>query len=109
MNQKLFHLSKRKELPWYGAWGIRLAAIAIALVVCGFVTTAMTGENPVAIYETMWAGAFGTNRRLWNTLQYLALLLCVSLAVTPWWLAACGVLFPPSSRPSGTPMRRCSP
>ena len=83
MNQKLFHLSKRKELPWYGAWGIRLAAIAIALVVCGFVTTAMTGENPVAIYETMWAGAFGTNRRLWNTLQYLALLLCVSLAVTP--------------------------
>ena len=83
MNQKLFHLSKRKELPWYGAWGIRLAAIAIALVVCGFVTTAMTGENPIAIYETMWAGAFGTNRRLWNTLQYLALLLCVSLAVTP--------------------------
>ena len=83
MNQKLFHLSKRKELPWYGAWGIRLVAIAIALVVCGFVTTAMTGENPVAIYETMWAGAFGTNRRLWNTLQYLALLLCVSLAVTP--------------------------
>ncbi len=83
MNQKLFHLSKRKELPWYGAWGIRLAAIAVALVVCGFVTTAMTGENPIAIYETMWAGAFGTNRRLWNTLQYLALLLCVSLAVTP--------------------------
>ena len=83
MNQKLFHLSKRKELPWYAAWGIRLAAIAIALVVCGFVTTAMTGENPIAIYETMWSGAFGTNRRLWNTLQYLALLLCVSLAVTP--------------------------
>ena len=85
MNQKLFHLSKRKELPWYGAWGIRLAAIAIALVVCGFVTTAMTGENPIAIYETMWAGAFGTNRRLWNTLQYLALLLCVSLAAGGVW------------------------
>ncbi len=83
MKQKLFHLSKRKELPWYGAWGIRAAAILLALVVCGFVTTAMTGENPLAIYKTMWEGAFGTSRRIWNTLQYLALLLCVSLAVTP--------------------------
>ena len=83
MKQKLFHLSKRKELPWYAAWGIRAAAILLALVVCGFVTTAMTGENPIAIYKTMWEGAFGTSRRIWNTLQYLALLLCVSLAVTP--------------------------
>ena len=83
MKQKLFHLSKRKELPWYAAWAIRGAAILLALVVCGVVTTAMTGENPIAIYKTMWAGAFGTSRRIWNTLQYLALLLCVSLAVTP--------------------------
>ena len=83
MKQKLFHLSKRKELPWYAAWAIRGIAILLALVVCGFVTTAMTGEDPLAIYKTMWAGAFGTSRRIWNTLQYLALLLCVSLAVTP--------------------------
>ena len=83
MKQKLFHLSKRKELPWYAAWAIRGIAILLALVVCGFVTTAMTGENPIAIYKTMWEGAFGTNRRIWNTLQYLSLLLCISLAVTP--------------------------
>ena len=83
MKQKLFHLSKRKELPWYAAWAIRGVAILLALVVCGVVTTAMTGEDPIAIYKTMWAGAFGTSRRIWNTLQYLALLLCVSLAVTP--------------------------
>ena len=83
MKQKLFHLSKRKELHWYAAWGIRLAAIVLALVACGFITTAMTGENPVAIYKTMWEGAFGTRRRIWNILQSLSLLLCVSLAVTP--------------------------
>ena len=83
MKQKLFHLSKRKELPWYAAWAIRGIAILLALVVCGFVTTAMTGENPIAIYKTMWEGVFGTNRRIWNTLQYLSLLLCISLAVTP--------------------------
>ena len=83
MKQKLFHLSKRKELHWYAAWSIRIAAIVLALVVCGFVTTAMTGENPIAIYKTMWDGAFGTSRRIWNLLQNLSLLLCVSLAVTP--------------------------
>ena len=83
MKQKLFHLSKRKELHWYAAWGIRIAAIVLALVVCGFVTTAMTGENPIAIYKTMWDGAFGTSRRIWNLMQNLSLLLCVSLAVTP--------------------------
>ena len=83
MKQKLFHLSKRKELHWYAAWGIRIAAIVLALVVCGFVTTAMTGENPVAIYKTMWDGAFGTKRRIWNILQSLSVLLCISLAVTP--------------------------
>ena len=83
MKQKLFHLSKRKELPWFAAWGIRIAAIVLALVVCGFVTTAMTGENPIAIYKTMWDGAFSTSRRIWNLLQNLSLLLCVSLAVTP--------------------------
>ena len=83
MKQKLFHLSKRKELHWYAAWSIRIAAIVLALVVCGFVTTAMTGENPIAIYKTMWDGAFSTSRRIWNLLQNLSLLLCVSLAVTP--------------------------
>jgi len=83
MKQKLFHLSKRKELPWYGAWAIRGAAIVLALLVCAVVTMALTGENPLAIYKTMWSGAFGTKRRIWNTLQYLSLLLCVSLAVTP--------------------------
>ena len=83
MKQKLFHLSKRKELHWYAAWSIRIAAIVLALVVCGFVTTAMTGENPVAIYKTMWDGAFGTKRRIWNILQSLSVLLCISLAVTP--------------------------
>ena len=62
MKQKLFHLSKRKELPWYCAWGIRGAAILLALVVCGFVTTAMTGENPIAIYKTMFSGPFRTLR-----------------------------------------------
>ena len=70
-------------MAWYCSWGIRAAAILAALIVCAFVTTALTGENPLQVYETLWNGAFGTPRRIWILLQNVAILLCVSLAVTP--------------------------
>ena len=79
----LFHISKRKALPWYRAWGIRAAAIVLALIVCAVLTTVMTGLNPLRVYVTMFEGAFGTPRRIWILLQNLAILLCISLAVTP--------------------------
>ena len=79
----VLHISKRSALHWYQAWGIRAAAIVLALVVCAVVTTALTGENPIGVYKTMFAGAFGTKRKAWILGQNLAILLCVSLAVTP--------------------------
>ncbi|MDD6199946.1 MAG: ABC transporter permease [Firmicutes bacterium] len=79
----LFHISKRKALPWYGGWAIRGGAIVLAMVVCAIVTTLLTGENPLAVYATMLEGAFGTQRRIWILLQNIAILLCISLAVTP--------------------------
>ncbi|MBP3304445.1 MAG: ABC transporter permease [Oscillospiraceae bacterium] len=79
----LFHISKRKALPWYGRWAIRGGAILLAMVVCAIVTTLLTGENPLAVYATMFEGAFGTQRRIWILLQNTAILLCISLAVTP--------------------------
>ena len=84
-NQKapLFHISKRRSLPWYLSWCVRLCAIVLALIVCAVVTTALTGENPLAVYKTMWIGAFGTPRKIWILAQNTAILLCVSLAVTP--------------------------
>lgn len=85
MNKKgpLFHIIKRKNLPWYQAWAIRGGAIVLALVVCALVTTLLTGENPLQIYATMIRGAVGTPRKIWILLQNMAILLCVSLAVTP--------------------------
>ena len=79
----VLHISKRDNLPWYGAWAIRGAAVLLALVVCAFVTTALTGQNPLGVYKTMFQGAFGTKRKMWILGQNLAILLCVSLAVTP--------------------------
>ncbi len=83
MRNPLFHISKRKTLPWYSSWGIRAAAIILALVVCGVVTTLATGLNPLSVYATMFDGALGTSRRIWTLIQNLAILLCISLAVTP--------------------------
>ena len=85
MNKKepLFHISKRKTPPWYVAWGIRAAAIVLALIVCALVTTLLTGENPLRIYATMFAGAFGTKRKIWILGQHMAILLSVALALTP--------------------------
>ena len=81
--QSLFHISKRDALPWYQAMLIRGGAIVLALIVCALVTMLLTGENPISIYGTIFYGAFGTARKSWVTFQNLAVLLGISLAVTP--------------------------
>ena len=72
-NQSVLHISKRDNLPWYRAWAIRGAAILLALVVCAFVTTALTGQDPIGVYKTMFQGAFGTKRKVWILGQNLAI------------------------------------
>ena len=81
--EPLFHIAKRAVMPWYLSWAIRIGAIVLALVVCAALTVFLTHENPFQVYATMFRGAFSTPRRVWNLLQSLAMLLCVSLALTP--------------------------
>ncbi len=82
-HEPLFHVIRKTSMPWYKVWGIRALSIILALVVCAIVTTLVTGDNPVEIYSTMLYGGFGTARKIWILLQNLAILLCVSLALTP--------------------------
>lgn len=81
--EPLFHVVKREAMPTLNATLVRLGSIVAALIVCAIVTMALTGINPIKVYATMIDGAFGSLRRVWNLLQSLAMLLCVSLAVTP--------------------------
>ncbi len=83
VHEPLFHIAKRDAMPWYIAWAIRLIAILLALIACALLTMLLTNENPISVYATMIDGAFGTSRRVWSLLQSLAILLCVSLALTP--------------------------
>ena len=92
MNKKkepLLHISKRANLPVYASLLIKAAAIVLSLLLCAVVITAATGENPLAIFQTMIKGSFGTKRKLWIFLQNTALLLLVSLAVTPAFKMRC--------------------
>jgi len=93
MNKKasspLFHISKRSTLPWYATWGIRGGAVLLALICCGVITSLVTGEDPIAVYKAIWEGSFGTSRKFWVLLQNIAMLLCVSLAVTPAFRMRC--------------------
>ena len=81
--QNQIHIVKRGAMPWYFGWAVRGAAIVLALIVSAVVTTLLTGENPLEVYSTILYGAFGTKRKIWMLAQNMAILLCVSLAVTP--------------------------
>ncbi len=87
MNNKthtpLVHLTKRREMSWAQAAGIRAAAIILALITVAVITMVVTGDDPIQVYKTMINGCFGTSRRTWNLAQEISILLCVSLALTP--------------------------
>ena len=83
VREPLFHIVKRDTLPWYQAWGIRAIAIVLALLLCALITTLCTHLNPLKVFGTMFSGAFGSPRKIWILGQNLAILLCISLAVTP--------------------------
>ena len=77
------HIAKRDDIVWWKAWIIRIVSVLLALIVCGVITVALTKLNPIKMYITMFEGAVGTSRLVWNLFQNTAILLCISLAVTP--------------------------
>ena len=81
--QSLFHISKRDTLPLGKALLIRGGILLLALVFCGLITTLLTGQNPISVYATILDGAFGSSRRIGVTARNVAVLLGISLAVTP--------------------------
>ena len=85
MNKKgsLFHISKRDTLPLPKALLIRGGILVLALVFCGLITTLLTGQDPIAVYRTILKGAFGSPPRIGVTFRNVAVLLGISLAVTP--------------------------
>ncbi len=80
--EPLVYISKKDNVPFKTKFLVRFIAIVLALVVCGIVTKVLTGDNPISIYKTIIHGAVGQGRLL-VTIHDIAILLCISLAVTP--------------------------
>lgn len=86
--EPLIHIVKRDDLSGWKAWAIRGAAIVLSLLLIGVLSVLLTGESFVEIYNKMFLGTFGRifegrTSMLWKYLQDTAILLCLSLAVTP--------------------------
>ncbi|MBE5796066.1 MAG: ABC transporter permease [Clostridiales bacterium] len=88
-HEPLFHLAKRSVIPQWRAWLIRVAAIVLGLAVCGIVAYILSdklqeGKKTLAdFYYCFIKGSFTTNRKIWKFLKNMAILQCISLAVTP--------------------------
>ena len=87
-HEPLIHIAKRDNLPGYKAWIIRFIAILLGFLVVGLLSSALTKAPIKECYQTMFKGVFGRllqgkTTLLWRFLQQTAILLCLSLAVTP--------------------------
>ena len=89
VREPLIHLSKRTTVDPVRAWAIRIAAIVLGLIVCGLVAFLLIeklNDHPERIgdfYTAFIKGSFSTSRKFWKFLKNIAILLCVSLALTP--------------------------
>ena len=83
IREPLFHISKRDKCSFVKACAIRLIAVALSLCVCAVVIFALTGLNPLQVYQGIIDGAVGSNRRLWVTIRDALVLLCIAVGITP--------------------------
>lgn len=89
VREPLIHLSKRDSISFAKAWGFRIAAVLLGLLVCGIVAFLLIEKlqnNPGKIgdfYYSFIKGSFSTPRKIWKFLKNLSILLCISLALTP--------------------------
>ncbi len=87
-HEPLVQIAKRDELFGWQKWLIRFAAIGLGLLVSGLISAVMTQTSFGEVYNIMFKGVFGRllegkTTLLWRFLQNTAILLCLSLAVTP--------------------------
>lgn len=76
-------MSKRDTISLAKAWGIRLIAVLLSLVVCALVIVAITKQNPIQVYLGIIDGAVGSRRRIWVTIRETLVLLCIAIGLTP--------------------------
>lgn len=94
-HEPLFHIAKRDDMASWKAWLIRLAAILLGFVAMTLVLTSLSSASfnktvtfsdmlerfQLSIFGRLFEGGKAT--QFWGFLQQTAILLCLSLALTP--------------------------
>ncbi len=83
IHEPLFRIKKKDSMAAWKTWAVRLGSIVISLIVCSFVIVLITDINPIEFFAEMIEGSFGNVKKVFKMLQSVAILLCISLAVTP--------------------------
>ncbi len=81
--EPLLRIAKRDGISRPKAYGIRIAAVLLSLVVSGIFIFAVTSLNPIQVYQAMFSGAFGSARRSWVTIRDAMMLLCIGVGLAP--------------------------
>ena len=89
-HEPLIHITKRDDCGLLKSTIVHFIGIVVALVLSSLLIIAVTGQNPVSLFKSMFEGVFGTsiansgiNKKYVESLHIVAILLCISLAVTP--------------------------
>ena len=90
VHEPLIRLSKRESISAAKSWAIRLTAILLGLVVCGIVAYILSdklrsGSKTISdfYYSFLYKSSFSTPRKMWKFFKNMAVLQCISLAITP--------------------------
>ena len=81
--EPLFRIAKRDGISRSRAYAIRIISVLIALLVSGLFIFAVTKLNPIKVYEGMFNGAFGSERKAWVTIRDTMMLLCIAIGLAP--------------------------
>nr|MCR5686369.1 ABC transporter permease [Lachnospiraceae bacterium] len=65
----LIRIVKREDLSFRRSILIRVVGILISLLISGLLIVCVVHINPVKVYVTMFEGAFGSKRLIWNTVR----------------------------------------
>jgi simple sugar transport system permease protein len=81
--EPLFHIIKRTSVTWKFALAVRAACILLAFLFMAVLITILAKQNPLVLFRSMFDGLFGNSLRIWILFSDTAILLGISLALTP--------------------------
>ena len=83
IKEPLIHITKRTNISWQYAIGLRAGAILCAFLVMAILFLVLAKENPFVLFGAMFEGVFGRSMLVWKLFGNTAILLGISLALTP--------------------------